>query len=170
MVRRRSNGLLALSGAILFAALLGVQLGHSAIAEIKPIHFQGAAAPPRSIDPATLPTPAGASFASAYGWDRGYAARAHECAGNCDAHEARQAAAIAIEPIAAPAEPSWRDATATDEPKPWEPGETGHRPLSVERYLHYPVETASVESAPVEAEPAEPVEAKVLVYDEPGEE
>jgi len=172
MARRYANTLLALSGAILFATVIGVQLGQSAIGEIKPIHFGGAAEPPRAIDPATLRRPAGDSFAAAYGWEQGYAARAHACEGNCDAHEARRAAAIAIEPIAAEpaAGPYWRDATSTDEPKPWAPGETGGRRLSVERYMHYPVETASVESAPVETAlveaEAEAAGPKVLVFDE----
>lgn len=147
MPRRRYNALLASSAALLAAALIGVQLGHSAIAEINPIHFQGAAEPPLAIDPGALRPPAPDGFASAYGWDQGYAARAYECAGNCDAREIRQAAAVAMEPIGGQGAgaPAWRDATPVAEPKPWPPGETATAALSVERYLHYPVEQVSAE-------------------------
>jgi len=158
MLRSRSNALLASSVALLAAALIGVQLGHSAIAEINPIHFQGAAEPPAGIDPGALRPPAPDSFALAYGWEQGYAARAYECAGNCDEREIRQAAAIAMEPIRGQGAgaPAWRDATPVVEPKPWAPGEIATAALSVERYLHYPVEQASADE-PIE----EPFAAEV---------
>lgn len=145
MLRRRSNLGLSLSVAVLAAAVLGVLLGHGAIAEINPIHFQGAPMPPQGIDPATIRPPRGDGYAQAYGWQQGYAARDFDCRGNCDALEARRAAAEAIAiAIAAPADsgPYWRDATPAPEPAPWPPGETGSRALSVERYTHYPVEDA----------------------------
>ena len=158
MLRHRSNALLASSVALLAAALIGVQLGHGAIAEINPIHFQGAAEPPQGIDPGAVRPPVPDSFALAYGWDQGYAARAYECAGNCGAREIRQAAVIAMEPIGGQVAgaPVWRDATPVTEPKPWAPGETATAALSVERYLHYPVEQASAEE-PIE----EPFAAEV---------
>ena len=144
MLRRRSDAVLALSVGIFVAAVIGVQLGHGAIAEINPIHFQGAPMPPQGIDPATIRPRPGDGYAQAYGLQQGYAARDFDCRGNCDALEARRAAITAIAAIAAPAAggPYWRDATPAPEPAPWPPGETGGRPLSVERYMHYPVEDA----------------------------
>lgn len=171
MLRRSSNALLGLSVASLVAAVIGVQLGHSAIAEINPIHFQGVAPAPRAIDPNAAAVPQD-SFAQAYGWDEGQVARAYACGGDCGAREARQAVAMAVQPASArPARlPWWRDSTPADEPRPWPPGATGGRPLSVERYMHYPIERASMEADEGEdqeqAEAAEPAEAKVLVYDQ----
>gem|GEM_PF-2145163 len=141
----RLSFVLALSAALLFAAILGVQLGQSAISEINPIHFRGVEARPRGIDPAAA-RPAPDALASAYGWGEGNAARAAECAGDCDARRARAAMASALDEAVRPrpaSGPYWRDATPATEPKPWPPGETGEtgeRPLSVERYMHYPVE------------------------------
>jgi hypothetical protein len=158
MLRNPSPFALALPAGLLVAAMLGVQLGESAIAEINPVHFQGAASPPRGIDPvaavATEP-----SFAQAYGWEDGQAARAQLCGGDCDARRARDAMAFALDATvrARPAsQPLWRDATPVTEPKPWPAGETGERALSVQHYLHYPIEEEQVEEAispPAEDEP-----------------
>jgi len=157
MPKRRSDALLAFSVGLFVAAVIGVRLGHSAIADINPIHFRGAPAPPRGIDPNAAPPPAD-GFASAFDWNAGRAARDFECGGNCDAREVRQAAAQAIRGIRSPeaAAPWWRDATPVAEAKPWPPGETGGRRLSVERYMHYPIEQAPAEAeAPAAAEEAE---------------
>jgi hypothetical protein len=140
MLARRADTLLAISVAMLVAAALGVQLGRSAVAEIDPIHFLGAAAAPRGIDPDAR-RPAPDAFASAYGWDQGYAARAADCGGDCDARQARLALIHAVEPPAA----------ATAEPAPWQPGETAARPLSVEPYMHYPIEGDSTATPPEES-------------------
>ena len=155
MLKRRSDALLALSVGMLVAAVVGVQLGHSAISEINPIHFQGAVAPPRGIDPNALSS-APDRFSQAFDWNDGRAARAFECGGDCDAREIRQAAAVAIEVVRPrPPAPWWRDSTTAAEPKPWPPGETGPRRLSVERYMHYPIEEAAAEEPdpPVAEEP-----------------
>lgn len=156
-IRRRSNLILALSVALLGAALLGVQLGQSAISEINPVHFRGAAAPPRAID-ADAPRPAPNAFASAYGWDQAHEARAAECGADCDARQARDALVFALDrpvPARRAGEPYWRDATPTTEPAAWPPGETGRGDLSVERYMHYPVEAEAVGEADAKPAPAE---------------
>jgi hypothetical protein len=161
MLARRSDHLLALSIAALVAAVIGVQLGRGTIAEINPIHFRGPAAPPRGIDPNAGPPPAEA-FAQAEVWGQSHRPPPFDCGRDCDAYAARQAAAVAIvdtAPRTSPSGPYWRDATPTAEPAAWTPGETGPRALSVERYMHYPVEEASPESAPVAAEEDKPVPA-----------
>jgi len=144
--------LLGLSIALLAAAVLGVQLGESAIGEINPIHFQGAVSSPKGIDPnAARPIPN--AFAQAYGWDRGQAARAADCGGDCDAHQSRAAfATVLADP---PPEPYWRDVTPAAAPSPPQPRE---RPLSVERYMHYPVEAEEGEAD--EDKPAEAQEGE----------
>lgn len=142
-LRHRTNALLALSVALLVAAALGVQLGQSAIGEINPIHFQGAAEPPRAIDPNAVRPSQPDSFATAYGWSEGEAARYAECGPDCDRRAFQQAAAVTLdrlEPAPRAGGPYWRETNVVPEPAPWAPGETGPRRLSVERYLHYPVE------------------------------
>lgn len=137
MLSRRADTLLALSVAMLVAAVAGVQLGRSAVAEIDPIHFRGAAPPPRAIDPVADRPPAD-RYLAAYGWDEGYAARDSDCGGDCDAREARQALVRAIAP--APV-----TAAAAAEPATWRPAAPAGRGLSVEPYMHYPIEDEPVE-------------------------
>ena len=149
MVRRRLNTILGFSAAVLVAGAVGVQLGESAIAEINPIHFQGAASPPRGIDPVSV-APAEDSFAAAYDWEAGHAALRAACGGDCNARLSRHATAYAydapavVQPAAAP---YWRDITPAAEPAPWPAGETGAPRPEVERYMDYPVEQAPAEAA-----------------------
>ncbi|HYN46418.1 MAG TPA: hypothetical protein VES64_06975 [Allosphingosinicella sp.] len=148
MVRRRYNTILGFSAALLVAAAGGVQLGQSAVAEINPIHFQGAPTPPRGIDPLSADPPAD-SFADAYDWEAGHAALAAACGGDCNARLPRHAAVYAYEAPAAvrpAAAPYWRDAQPAAEPAPWAPGETATPQLSVERFMDYPVEQAPAEA------------------------
>ena len=110
---------------MLVAAVLGVQLGQSAIAEINPIHFQGAASA-AARDRSRCRRPPPDAFAAAYGWDEGQAARAADCGGDCDARQARHA----IASLDAAASYSGRRALlarrhADAEPAPWRAGETG---------------------------------------------
>jgi len=157
MFRRRSNVFVALPVALLAAAAFGVQLGQSAISQINPIHFQGAEPRPRGIDPIVGP-PAPDGFAQAYGWEDGYAARAADCGADCDARRARDAMVFALDAEVRPrpaAGPYWRDATPAAEPKSWPPGATGEGALSVERYMHYPVEEQAVEDADLAPPPDE---------------
>jgi hypothetical protein len=74
----------AFGALVLAAAAFGVHLGDSAIDQINPIHFQGAAVHPRDRgaavpDFAAQPQPVG--FSQHYGWEEGQAARAADCAG-----------------------------------------------------------------------------------------
>jgi hypothetical protein len=155
----RSNALLGLSVAFLVAAVVGVQLGQSAISEINPIHFRGELARPVGIDPNAV-QPASDAYAGAYGWDQGYAARAADCGGDCDARRARDAVAFAfVEPVPPRtiSAPYWRDVTPTAEPRAWAPGEVPNGGLSVERYMHYPIERedqAAGEQAAADEKPA----------------
>ena len=149
MVRRRFNTILNISAALLVAAAGGVQLGASVIAEINPIHFQGAAAPPRGSYPGSIPA-AEDSFAAAYDWEAGHAALAAACGGDCNARLSRHATVHAYDAPAVvrpAAGPYWRDATPAAEPAPWPPGETGAPQPGVERYMDYPVEQAPAEAA-----------------------
>ncbi|MGE0178327.1 MAG: hypothetical protein AB7O91_00730 [Sphingomonas sp.] len=64
------------------AMMLGVTLGNSAISQINPIHFQGAALHPRdrgaAIDP-NRPTVIPNNYEQLYGWSQGSQARAAAC-------------------------------------------------------------------------------------------
>jgi hypothetical protein len=159
MLRRRASLILGVSIAFLVASLLGVALGRSAIAEINPVHFRGAAERPHAIDPnagARVPD----AYASAYGFGDGHAARAADCGGDCNAREARDAGVVSTPVRPRPASgPYWRDATAVTEPRPWPAGEVGPQALSVERYMHYPVETSTETAAEVEDDKPEGAES-----------
>jgi hypothetical protein len=97
-----------LGGAVLAAAAAGVLLGDSAIDQINPIYFQGAAVHPRdrgaALDETALP-PARPRFADHYGWEDGQAALTSDCDG-CPAIAARDAYAGGAQ--FAVIEPGWR--------------------------------------------------------------
>lgn len=81
-------------GALLVAAAaFGVHIGESAIGQINPLYFQGAAVHPRdrgvAVDENAL-VEQGPRFAQLYGWEQGQAARNADCF-NCDALGARDA-------------------------------------------------------------------------------
>src|SRR3954470_16274599 len=117
---------------VALAVGLGVQIGESAIGEINPVHFQGAALRPAGIDPAALPPPPQSAFASAYGWDQGYAARLAD-SGSVDFDYVPQ-------PLARPAAaPLWQEASAPVNLTPWPPGQVSSHP-DVERYADYPIQ------------------------------
>lgn len=63
------------------AGAVGMQIGESAIAQIDPVHFQGAPPEPHDVtrDPRPAPPPA---YADASGWAEGYEAMARDC-GDC---------------------------------------------------------------------------------------
>jgi hypothetical protein len=162
--RARSTALIAASAGLMIAAVIGLQLGQSAVSEIDPVHFQGPAAPPVGVETVTA-SPAGSEpFSQPYVWSQSGPPGAAECVGDCEARQARAAAAAFAGPVETRdlSAPYWRDVTPTTELRPWRPGALPNRGLSVERYMHYPVtqdqaaETAAV--AEEAAAPAAPVE------------
>jgi hypothetical protein len=169
-MRTRSIALIASGAGLLAAAIIGIQLGESAVSEIDPVHFQGPAQPPVGIDPAAARTVVADPFASAYGWGESVPPGAAGCGGDCEARQARAAAAAFAGPVETrdAAAPYWRDVTPTTELRPWPPGQTPYRGLSVERYMHYPVneEQAAQAAAPdPAAPPAAPAPAEEPVGD-----
>lgn len=131
-------GAAALAG----AGIVGVQLGQSAISEVNPIHFQGPLERPKAITPPPEPAPYD-PYAQTYNWTMGAGeTEAMACELDCDGSQAREAMRLALagqDGAPAPALPAWRDATPQTELRPWPPGTVPGRGLSVERYLHYPV-------------------------------
>ncbi len=159
MFRRNPYTWGGLGLAAVVAAIIGVQLGESAIAGINPIHFQGEAVHPRdrgaAVDPATIPPARQASYYEAYGWDAGNAARLSECAGCAPGSESY--AWVESAPVTRLAGQNWRDPTPVAEPEPWEPGETSAHPnREVLRYADFPIEEKPVAEIAEAEEPAEP--------------
>ena len=148
MTPNTSYTLLGLGGAVLVAALIGIQLGESAVGQINPVYFQGAAVHPRdrgaAIDPNALP-PAESTFANAYDWGDGNAARAADRGAVAPGIPGETYAFVAPPPVTRLAGPAWRDATPPAELDGWSPGEVGTRAPSrrdadIERYANYPIE------------------------------
>lgn len=175
MLRTRSSALVASGAGLMVAAILGVQLGQSAVSEIDPVHFQGPAERPVGIDPAAARAAAPDSYSQAFSQDYVWGdsgAPGPICGGDCEARDARTAAAldgpVATRELSAP---YWRDVTPTTELRPWQPGQIPQRGLSVERYMHYPVNAEQaaepVAPEPVAPEPAAPAPPAAPV---PGEE
>jgi hypothetical protein len=92
---------------ILAAGAFGVHIGESAIGQINPLYYQGAAVHPRdrgaAVDASALAEQS-PRFAELYGWDEGAAARSADCV-NCEALSARDAYAA---PNHAVLETGWR--------------------------------------------------------------
>lgn len=128
------------------AGAAGLQLGETAIAQIDPLYFQGAAASPRDVTrEARAPRPN--AFAQASGWEEGYDARTADCGADCPALLVRQtrdsALSIPLYDYSDPTiEPRWEQANA--EPAEEEPP-TPRPPSQVERYLHYRVSADQAE-------------------------
>jgi hypothetical protein len=145
-----------------FAALVlagvagGVALGDSAIDQINPLYFQGAAVHPRdrgaALDPSALPAQS-PRFADLYGWDEGQAARAADCFG-CPAVAARDAYAQAPVIEYAAAQAGWTDASPAyvpePEPVPAEQAEAAAQPDDVARYAGFQIEEKPAEAEPVD--------------------
>jgi len=160
MLRGRQNSLALASVGLVAAAILGVQLGQSAIAEIDPIHFQGPQERPRAITPSPEPAPYN-PYAQTYVWSMPPPPAA-DCGPDCDTAHARRVVQLALDETAGrdPALPYWRDATPATELRPWPPGETPDRGLPLERYMRYPVNREQAERAAAVPAPA-PVPAVV---------
>jgi hypothetical protein len=153
----------AFAALIVAAGAFGVHVGESAISQINPLYFQGAAVHPRDrgvvVDESAL-VERGPRFAQLYGWEQGGEARSTDC-GDCDALAARDAYAGASVRLAS-AETGWQrqarpaayapaaeDALTPIEEEP-EPFET--RRAEVVRYASY-----AIEAAPDPAQP--PIDA-----------
>jgi len=163
MFAARPSRLALTSIGVVAAAIIGVQLGQSAISEINPVHFQGPLAP-QAITPPPEPAPYN-PYAQQYTWSMGASPSAADCRPDCDRDRAQQAMRLALDDAAGrdPALPPWRDATPTTQLQPWAPGAVVSG-RTFERYMHYPVDREQAEhpmpqpaaaSAPAAATPAE---------------
>jgi hypothetical protein len=139
MLRQRSNMVLTMSVAVFVAAVLGVQLGQSAIGAIHPVYFAGAAPPPRAVDGRER-QPAQPAYYQAYDWEQGATARAVACSDNCGAPGPYEPSVFAEPPLRL-AGSERRDQTPAGELEPWPPGQVSRdRSDAVMRYADYPVE------------------------------
>jgi hypothetical protein len=131
---------------VVIAGAVGLQLGESAVAQIDPVHFQGASPKLRDVRSDPLPAPAPA-YASGYSWDEGYDAMARDC-GDCPAREARHVYA-AVPPIGDPAiEGAYDEAPEFDVAAVDEQAERYAVDWSrVSRYVHYPISADQAEIA-----------------------
>lgn len=149
MFRVRPGRLALTSVGLAAAAILGVQLGQSAISEINPVHFQGPLAP-QAITPPPEPAPYD-PYAQNYVWSANPGYSVVDCAPGCDSARTRRAVQYALDQSAGPdpSLPYWRDATPNTELQPWSPGAMpGGR--TFDRYMHYPVDRAQAERPLVE--------------------
>jgi hypothetical protein len=152
----------AYAALILAAGAFGVHVGQSAIAQINPLYFQGAAEHPRDrgvvVDEAAL-LERGPRFAQAYGWAQGAAARTADCV-DCEALAARDAYSGGARGLQfAVVESGWRgeaqpaayapdpqdELTPVEEPDAFET-----RRAEVGRYAAYAIEEKPAEAEPVE--------------------
>lgn len=157
MLRSTQSRLLASFVAVFVAALVGVQLGHGAIAGIDPVFFQGPAPPPQAVD-GTIRQPRPPEYLEAYGWQQGHDARMAECGVYCYGRSAYESYSFAQgEPAAQPASQEWRETTAPAELEPWPAGEVRvvRGQEAVARYADFPIEQKppAVEEEAVEPEP-----------------
>jgi hypothetical protein len=139
------------------AAVLGVQLGQSAISEINPVHFQGPLAPQGITPP---PEPAPYDPYANYVWSMNPPPLSADCRPDCYSDQAMRLA-LAESAGRDPSLPYWRDATPATELQPWRPGAVPG--ATFERYMHYPVNREQAErplaEAAVAPAPAAPAEA-----------
>ena len=157
MFRGRPNSLALASVGLVLAAVIGVQLGQSAISEINPIHFQGALERPQAITPPPEPAPFD-PYGQPYVWSTQPPPMVAECGFDCGTAQTQQAMRLAMDNSAGrdSSLPAWRDATPATELRPWAPGELPGRARNVERYMYYPVNQEQAERAAVEPQQAKP--------------
>lgn len=130
-------------GAVLIgSAAIGAHMGESAIADINPLYFQGAAVHPRergaAVDAAMMPAQ-DARFADHYGWAQGQAARLADC-GDCAAWSARDRfAAAPVHHAAAETRSEPLPARMDAEAGPG-PDFVAEAAPDVERFAYYPIE------------------------------
>jgi hypothetical protein len=146
---------------VALAVGIGVQMGESAIGAINPIHFQGAAPPVQAIDPDQLPPPMQPSFAQAYGWAQGEAAR--QADGATPYEDFDYVPRPMVQQAAAPLPPP----PAPIRLAPWPPGQVSAHP-DVERFTDFPIEAKPAAQAAPEPEP-EPEAAPPAETDKPSQ-
>ena len=95
MLHARPIRLAMTSVGLAAAAILGVQLGQSAISEINPVHFQGALAP-QGITPPPEPAPYD-PYAQQYVWSMNPPPYAVDCRPDCDGDRAEEAMRLALD-------------------------------------------------------------------------
>lgn len=156
MLRRHSNTVLGLSVAVFVAAVIGVQLGESAIGAIHPAYFQGEPLPPRAVDGRERP-PIQPAYYQAYDWEQGAAARAIACGDNCGPPTPYDAYAYAEVPPVRVTRVTWNDEPPPPaEPDPWAPGQVSDEPrAAVTRFADYPIEAKPEPAEDEELPPAE---------------
>jgi hypothetical protein len=152
MLRTRPSNLVLTSAGLAIAAIVGVQLGQSAIAEIDPIHFQGPLERPHAITPP--PEPAPYDPYRNYVWSLPPDPTLANCDGDCTAQTRALSFAMDMSAGRDSALPAWRDATPTTDLRPWPPGATPDGGRSLERYMTYPVNREQAERAAAAANPA----------------
>lgn len=160
MIRARPSRLALTSIGLAAAAIIGVQLGQSAISQINPVHFQGPLAP-QGITPPPEPAPYD-PYSQPYVWSLNPPPFAADCQPDCDGVRAQRAMRLALDDSAGrdPSLPPWRDATPAAELQPWRPGAVPGGG-TFERYMHYPVDREQAEhpTAQPAAAPAPPAAA-----------
>jgi hypothetical protein len=157
MLRGRPNHLALASVGVVLAAVIGVQLGRSAISEINPIHFQGPLERPQGITPPPEPAPFD-PYAQPYVWSMPPPPVMANCGYDCGAAQAREPVFLVMgTSVGSDASlPYWRDATPATELRPWPPGETPGAGRRLERYMSYPVTREEAERAVAEPAQARP--------------
>lgn len=157
MLRGRPNNLALASGGLVLAAIIGVQLGRSAISEINPIHFQGALERPQAITPPPEPAPYD-PYGQTYVWSMPPPPLVAECGYDCGAAQTREAMRLAMGTSAGrdAALPYWREATPATELQPWPPGAMPDAGRRLERYMTYPVNREEAERVAAQPAPATP--------------
>ena len=136
----RQRFLLTMSVAFFAAAVLGVQLGQSAIGAIHPLYFEGEAPAPRAVDGRER-QPGQPAYYQAYDWRQGAEARAIACGDNCGPPVPYDPYAYAETPQPRLAGAGWRDPPPVAELEPWPPGQVSReRHPAVMRFADYPIE------------------------------
>jgi len=154
----------AFGALVLAASAFGVHMGQSAIEQINPIYFQGAAVHPRdrgAAVPEPVAGPRAPQFADHYGWEQGRQARSADCV-DCPALQARDSHAGEV--VYAVAETGWRaEPQRVQVVRQVRPAaEPEAKPVAEEEPAGFIVEYAAVDRYayyPVEEEQAEPAEA-----------
>ncbi len=143
----RNSTLPVLTVLTLIAVAGGFQLGETAIAQIDPLYFEGAAPPPRDVTQRQRSSQPNA-YAAASGWEEGYAARSVDCGADCPPSLMDRSIMPADTPPVRYSdqtiEPSWEKASSP-EPEDLLLPEQPAAQSRVGRYLHYPVSAEQAE-------------------------